>query len=126
MTQADLAKSLAANGHPIPVSSIGRIETGDRRVEVDDLMALSLALGITPVALLLPGARSPRDHVELTGWGEVEAGFAWGYVLGTRDLVDVVTVDDDGQPTAPMAARAYPLWAEDEMKRFYGLDQTTP
>lgn len=128
MTQAELAKVLANNDHPIPVSSIGRIESGDRRVEVDDLMALAIALGVTPVALLLPQARSPLDTVELTGWGPVEAGWAWGYVLGTRDLIDVVFVDNDGRPRwdRPLAARSFPLWAEEETRRFYGLDQAAP
>ncbi len=125
MTQADLAEALASNAHPIPISSIGRIENGDRRIEVDDLMALAVALGVTPVALLLPQTRSPKDAVALTGWGSVEAGWAWGFVLGTRDLVDVVFVDDQGRPRwdRPLAARSFPLWAEEDTRKFYGLDQ---
>ena len=124
-TQADLSRRLSENGRPIPVASIGRIDSGDRRVDVDDLMALSVALAVTPVALLLPATRSPQDRVELSGWGEVSAGWAWGYALGTRDLVDVVFTGDDGRARwdLPLAARSFPLWAEEEVRRFYGLDQ---
>lgn len=126
MTQAELAKALAEKvEHPIPVSSIGRIESGDRRVEVDDLMALAIALGVTPISLLLPQARSPRDAVELTGWGRVDAGWAWGYALGTRDLVDVVTLDANGRIQQPLAARSFPIWAEEDLRTFYGEHPAT-
>jgi hypothetical protein len=35
-------------------SGIHRIESGDRRVDVDDLVAIAVALGVSPLALLLP------------------------------------------------------------------------
>jgi hypothetical protein len=41
-------------GHPIPELGLRRIEKGERRVDVDDLLALCLVLGITPVDLLVP------------------------------------------------------------------------
>lgn len=45
MTQAALADELARVGRPIPLASIAKIEAGDRRVDVDDLVALAEALG---------------------------------------------------------------------------------
>jgi transcriptional regulator with XRE-family HTH domain len=126
MSLRDLESKLQENGHhAIAHSGLSKIENKSRRVDVDDLMALALALAVTPVALLLPAARSPRDPVELTGWGSVDASWAWAYVLGTRDLVDVVFTDDDGKPAPPLAARSFPLWAEEEVRRFYGIDQAT-
>lgn len=112
MTQADLAKQLRENGHPIPVSSIGRIESGDRRIEVDDLMAIALALGVSPLALLLPHVRSPDDEVEFTGWGPDRAGDVWGYALGISEIVDIPGDD----PT--IMARSFPLWVEERLRRW--------
>jgi hypothetical protein len=45
--------------------SISKIETTDRRIDVDDLVALAVALDTTPNRLLLPGAVSGTDDVEL-------------------------------------------------------------
>ena len=52
MTQAELDAALATVGRPIIQSGISKIENGSRRVDVDDLVALALALGTTPHALL--------------------------------------------------------------------------
>jgi len=111
-TQADLSRSLAQNGHPIPVSSIGRIETGDRRVEVDDLVALALALGVSPLALLLPHTRGPEDVVEFSGWGPDLARDVWGFSLGIAEIADV----SDEEPG--VMARSFPLWVEERLRRW--------
>lgn len=46
-SQARLARRVS-----LDQSMIARIETGDRRVTVDDLVELAEALGVTPAALL--------------------------------------------------------------------------
>ena len=51
---AELARRLAAIGHPILDTGLLKIEKGDRRVDVDDLIALAVALETTPNRLLLP------------------------------------------------------------------------
>jgi hypothetical protein len=53
-----LASILEEMGRPIPELGLRRIESGDRRVDVDDLMALAMALGVSPVTLLMPGVHS--------------------------------------------------------------------
>ena len=53
LTYKELEKQLAALGRPIPELGLRRIEAEARRVDVDDLMALSVALGVSPVELLL-------------------------------------------------------------------------
>lgn len=125
MTQNELASALANNGHPIPVSSIGRIESGHRRVEVDDLMALAIALNVSPLALLLPDARSPYDVVNATTWDTVQATHLWGYCLGIYDPID--PYDENGYPTnPPIADRSFPWWAEQELRAFFSTDQNAP
>ena len=54
VTTAELSRRLTALGQPIPDTSITKTEQGTRRVDVDDLVALSLALGVTPNTLLMP------------------------------------------------------------------------
>jgi hypothetical protein len=45
---------LAMLGRPIPSSGITRLELGQRRVDVDDLVALATAFNVTPGQLLTP------------------------------------------------------------------------
>jgi transcriptional regulator with XRE-family HTH domain len=57
-------------GRAIPELGLRRIESGDRRVDVDDLMALAVALKVSPISLLLPnmpGADNRLTKVEVTG-----------------------------------------------------------
>lgn len=50
----ELSERLAKMGRPIPVLGLRRIERGERRVDVDDLMALARVLGVPPLMLLMP------------------------------------------------------------------------
>lgn len=50
----ELAERLAKIGQPIPVLGLRRIERGERRVDVDELAALALALNVPPLLLLFP------------------------------------------------------------------------
>src|SRR6478609_7894890 len=53
LTGAQLADLLGALGRPMLPSAVNKIETGARRVDVDDLTAIALALNTTPNRLLL-------------------------------------------------------------------------
>jgi transcriptional regulator with XRE-family HTH domain len=53
LSYAGLSRRLAIIGQPIPELGLRRIEKGERRVDVDDLLALCLVLGISPVDLLV-------------------------------------------------------------------------
>ena len=50
-----LATKLAEAGRPLTHSAVDQIEQGKRRVDVDDLIALAAALGVSPITLLMPG-----------------------------------------------------------------------
>lgn len=52
--QRHLAQLVTAAGRPMSASVLGKIESGARRVDVDDLLALAAALDVLPAALL-PG-----------------------------------------------------------------------
>ncbi|MCY0926925.1 helix-turn-helix transcriptional regulator [Streptomyces sp. H27-H1] len=49
----EFSTRLAALGRPILPSGITKIEQGQRRIDVDDLVALAVALEVTPTRLLL-------------------------------------------------------------------------
>ena len=60
-----LSSYLEALGRPILPSGISKIEQGDRRVDVDDLVALADALGTVPSALLRGGVpQKPGGYTE--------------------------------------------------------------
>ncbi|SDZ02548.1 Helix-turn-helix [Herbiconiux ginsengi] len=83
MTQDQLSAELDQIGRPIPKASIGRIESGDRRVDIDDLMALAYALNVSPLSLLLPFPNTPYVAVSLLENGtEIPAEDAWLWGLG--------------------------------------------
>src|SRR5271169_1463411 len=54
VSYAELTRRLRTLLHPILDTGIMKIEKGERRVDVDDLVALALALGVTPNRLILP------------------------------------------------------------------------
>lgn len=74
---AELSRKLAQYGREIPTLGLRRIEAGERRVDVDDLAALAVALNVSPLALLLPMRDSrllPADEEahhsdEIWRWG---------------------------------------------------------
>jgi hypothetical protein len=55
MSRADLAEQLRELGYDgLSVGAIGELERGARRITVDDWLALSAALGVAPIHLLVP------------------------------------------------------------------------
>ncbi|MDX3024060.1 helix-turn-helix domain-containing protein [Streptomyces acidiscabies] len=63
--QRHLAELVTRAGRPMSASVLGKIESGARRLDVDDLAAVASALGIPP-ARLLPGTAGdePADPFE--------------------------------------------------------------
>lgn len=74
ITTAELSRRLTELGQPIPDTGITKTEQGTRRVDVDDLVAISLALAVTPNALLMP----PVDFLGASGAHRVTPAEASG------------------------------------------------
>ena len=114
LSYAELARRLAALGHPILDTGILKIEKGGRRVDVDDLVALALALDTTPNRLLLPHMDIPdvtadcaltpsvtRDPREIWAWatGETPPGRAPASVADDQDVKSAEAVfNRENQP----------------------------
>jgi hypothetical protein len=73
-----LEEKLAGIDHRIISDGLSKIETGKRRVDVDDLVALAWALEVSPLSLLFPPAHS-RGTVELTPNVSVSAAAVWDW-----------------------------------------------
>ncbi|WP_270449963.1 helix-turn-helix domain-containing protein [Kocuria marina] len=88
MQYKELAEKLELLGNPIPPLGLRRIEAGERRVSVDDLCALAVALDVAPVTLLLPSDGSRELSSALTGVRahEVAHNVQWLWGLGDEPL----------------------------------------
>lgn len=85
--QARLSEELAKIEHPIGVNSISRMEKGERRADVSDLVALAVALDCAPGRLFLPEAE-PDGPVALTATKVTTWRRAWQWAAGERSLED--------------------------------------
>ena len=87
LSYRELSDRLRELGRPIPTLGLSRIERGDRRVDADDLVALAIALGVNPTALLLPRDTGLRDGIKLTdGAPDEAANDAWAWADGAWPL----------------------------------------
>ena len=91
LTYVDLATRLEHVGRPIPTLGLRRIEAGERRVDVDDLVALAYCLGANPNALLLPPTN--ENVIEITAAGMQPAWEAWSWARGDAPISFDATSD---------------------------------
>lgn len=71
------AARLAEIGRPLTHTALDKIERGTRRVDVDDLMALSVALGVSPLRLLMPYTATADEYVQATCRSAEPAHLLW-------------------------------------------------
>lgn len=75
-------------GRPLPPLGFSRIIKGERRIDLDELVALSLLLGVNPDALLFPRHVPTDDMVELTPKVQQRVGPVWAWADGRGPLPD--------------------------------------
>ena len=81
-----LSERLEGLGRHILPIGLSKLETGGRRTDADDVVALSVALGTNPNGLLLPRDRPLDAEVELTPQTRVGAWAAWAWADGRMPL----------------------------------------
>lgn len=94
-----LAARLANAGRPLTHTALDKIERGTRRVDVDDLMALAVALEVSPATLLMPEVTTAEwddAEVETTGLPKgTTAELLWGWltaqVYPTKHIASWIT-----------------------------------
>jgi transcriptional regulator with XRE-family HTH domain len=106
LSLAGVSSRLRMVGRPMAASAVHKIENGERRVDVDDLVAFALALKVTPNDLLLPDVRESGDGlIPLTSeMFAVSARAAWEWATFVDSgeygrLRLTVTSDDSGSST---------------------------
>lgn len=71
------------------ISAVGvrRVESGERRVDVDDLAAFAVALGVSPITLLMPQAENRDDEVTVTGVNDPQPALTlWLWLLAEMPM----------------------------------------
>lgn len=106
LTFAALAERLSEIGRPIPTLGLRKIVNQSRRVDADDLVALAVALDVSPISLLMPASSSQEEPVRATGVsGEPEAGELWDWLRGWETL--------GRQSLVGYFLRAWPAWFQE-------------
>jgi len=82
---AEVAALMADLGRPLSLNGLSRVERGQRRIDVDDLVALALVLDVSPVRLLLTPDASD-DRISLTPKVSVPKRDAWQWASGEHQL----------------------------------------
>lgn len=108
LTLRALSSALKEHGRSLSADALNKIENGAtapergiRRVDVDDLVAISVVLGVSPLALLLP--HDARQPAEVTGVGAVDGREAWQWARGMNPLGYAAIEDEDERARAVMA-----------------------
>lgn len=100
LSLSDVSERLAAVGHKLSPSGLSKIENTERRVDVDDLMALASVLDVSPLGLLLPTG-APDEVAEVTGAAGA-VGLIWRWAFGE--------FSPRWSPARTIAARSLPEW----------------
>lgn len=111
-----LAAELAKLGRPIPTLGLRKIESYERRVDADDLVALALALRTSPATLLMPSGGQMRsdDRVAITEAGpELEANDVWAWLTAQGSIDPAVDYLEFG-------SRSWPVWVLKAVERMVG------
>jgi transcriptional regulator with XRE-family HTH domain len=84
LTQAQLAAALTRLGHPMHQSAIAKIEARERKITLDDVLVLAVALDVPPGLLFVP-VESDAD-LALTPTMKIHPWYAWEWVRGLEPL----------------------------------------
>lgn len=111
LTYTEVSKLLAARNRSISPLAVRRIEEMERRVDVDDLVALAVILDVSPVSLLYPGAVEGKSEVQATGLNApVSAEVLWEWMRAEAPLRGAA----HQMETFNFLGRAMPEWRRQE------------
>jgi len=106
LTLDDVARAMGDLGRPIHKSGLSKIESGERRVDADDLVALALALGVNASALLLPNVAGD-EAVDLAPRVSAPAWAVWQWAEGFAPLPTRPADDEDDPYNTPDEVDAF-------------------
>ncbi|WP_211439288.1 helix-turn-helix domain-containing protein [Corynebacterium glutamicum] len=106
LSYAEMTRQLTEIGRPIPELGLRNIERGQRKVDVDELVALAHVLGVAPVTLLMPNTKDGDELLDIAGFEAITARQLWNWLRdGSRPVGagDPINLDD--------VLRSTPRWA---------------
>lgn len=109
VSAAELSKKLDSLDRPIPLIGIQRIEAGTRRVDADDLVALAVVLGVSPITLLMPHTPDRDERLPIAGV-KMAAAALWDWLRAERQIPAVQGTILEFYP------RALPPWKLAELE----------
>ncbi|ETT25285.1 hypothetical protein RR21198_4025 [Rhodococcus rhodochrous ATCC 21198] len=78
LSYVEVSRRMKQLGRPIAALGLTRIRDLQRRVDVDDLVALAQALGVSPADLLRPASESSHEHPKLVSLADdVQQTLKW-------------------------------------------------
>ncbi|GEB97681.1 hypothetical protein CFL01nite_11760 [Corynebacterium flavescens] len=86
LSYAEVTRRLTEAGRAIPELGLRNIERGQRKVDVDELVALAQVLGVAPITLLMPYTEQSTDSVHLTGSRGVTSARLWEWLTAETPL----------------------------------------
>ena len=121
---AEMSRLLEDLGRAIPPLGLRRIESGERRVDVDDLVAIAVVLGISPITLLMPDTPTADTPVVSTATPNgTDAEHLWSWLMAK----DPIGGSDTTDTWLDFAQSALPEWRRREvetgLRKFAELDQ---
>ncbi len=110
-------------GREIPPLGLRRIESGERRVDADDLVALAVALGVTPITLLMPYTATEDTRVEVTGLSEPVRDTTLWHWLQARVPISGNVGGDSLHEWLSFTLATHPTWMVREIDELAHLNE---
>ena len=85
-SQKDLAAAVERLGRPMIMQIVSKTEAGERRLDIDDLIAFAVALDTSPNRLLLTGSAAADQFIDLTPAVRISELDAWNWASGLEPL----------------------------------------
>lgn len=113
--QAELVDGVAISPSKINALALTRIEAGERRVDVDDLVLLAVALGVSVPTLLMPYETAPFKWDSPVG--TVYSGWYWNWLTAHSPLLvgsgEQKPTDEEVQQAREFFNDSLPPWHSD-------------
>ncbi|MFE5397444.1 helix-turn-helix domain-containing protein [Streptomyces sp. NPDC056568] len=101
LKQSEVSARLAAAGRPTLPTVVSKVERGERRIDVDDLVAFGRALGVPPALLLYP--LGTDEEVEVLAGQSASTWDAFRWFVGEAPFPELGTPHGEADEATGLA-----------------------